>query len=221
MTARRAATFTRFASMIPCRGLAGAADHHGPPKVDFWKDPMSPSKWKEEHFVIVSLSGWGCFSLDGTSSSREARTMRNWWKQHIRLEWRILNSSLQKLSSNILDFKFPGSILIGPKKEEARIGDDFWVLHDSAAVEEGNDRMAVDNGSESDFEDGNPFYRLLKHGPFIPKCHNFRGSVNDSEPKNAAVVNQRLARIMSAIVESYASDEDAILIMLASETVKN
>lgn len=25
------------------------ADHHGPPKVNFWQDPMSPSKWKEEH----------------------------------------------------------------------------------------------------------------------------------------------------------------------------
>ena len=25
------------------------ADHHGPPKVNFWQDPLSPSKWKEEH----------------------------------------------------------------------------------------------------------------------------------------------------------------------------
>ncbi|RZB83275.1 hypothetical protein D0Y65_032026, partial [Glycine soja] len=33
--------------------------HHGPPKVNFWQDPTSPSKWKEEHFVIVSLTGWG------------------------------------------------------------------------------------------------------------------------------------------------------------------
>ncbi|KAA8524473.1 hypothetical protein F0562_010896 [Nyssa sinensis] len=39
--------------------LLAPADHHGPPKVNFWQDPMSPSKWKEEHFVIVSLSGWG------------------------------------------------------------------------------------------------------------------------------------------------------------------
>ncbi|KAI3989952.1 hypothetical protein MKX01_003655, partial [Papaver californicum] len=34
-------------------------DHHGPPKVNCWQDPLSPSKWKEEHFVIVSLAGWG------------------------------------------------------------------------------------------------------------------------------------------------------------------
>ncbi|GAV68848.1 hypothetical protein CFOL_v3_12351 [Cephalotus follicularis] len=47
------------ASLIHRRGLAGAADHHGPPRINFWQDPLSPSKWKEEHFVIVSLSGWG------------------------------------------------------------------------------------------------------------------------------------------------------------------
>ncbi|KAK4777444.1 hypothetical protein SAY87_017631 [Trapa incisa] len=47
------------------RGLAGAADHHGPPKVNCWQDPMSPSKWKEEHFVIVSLSGWGLLIFGG------------------------------------------------------------------------------------------------------------------------------------------------------------
>ncbi|MBA0814959.1 hypothetical protein Gohar_020748, partial [Gossypium harknessii] len=63
VAARRAATLARTplpsqpASLIPRRGLAGAAgsykfsfaDHHGPPKVNFWQDPMSPSKWKEEH----------------------------------------------------------------------------------------------------------------------------------------------------------------------------
>ncbi|XP_057455740.1 uncharacterized protein LOC130746952 [Lotus japonicus] len=47
------------------RNFAGAADHHGPAKVDFWKDPMSPSKWKEEHFVIVSLTGWGLLIYGG------------------------------------------------------------------------------------------------------------------------------------------------------------
>ncbi|WVZ03181.1 hypothetical protein V8G54_023987 [Vigna mungo] len=40
-------------------------DHHGPPKVNFWKDPMSPSKWKEEHFVIISLAGWGLLVYGG------------------------------------------------------------------------------------------------------------------------------------------------------------
>ncbi|RAL42901.1 unnamed protein product [Cuscuta campestris] len=67
MAARRAATFNRHpasisaaqsASLVTRRGLAGAADHHGPPKVNFWEDPMSPSKWKEEHFVLISLAGW-------------------------------------------------------------------------------------------------------------------------------------------------------------------
>ncbi|CAA3015766.1 uncharacterized protein LOC111380661 isoform X2, partial [Olea europaea subsp. europaea] len=51
--------------MIPRCGLADTADHHGPTKVDFWKDPMSPSKWKEEYFVIVSLSGWGLLFFGG------------------------------------------------------------------------------------------------------------------------------------------------------------
>ncbi|KAG6385129.1 hypothetical protein SASPL_153957 [Salvia splendens] len=68
MTARRAATLARLspssssasraAVLVPRRGLAGSADPHGPPKVNIWEDPMSPSKWKEEHFVIASLTGW-------------------------------------------------------------------------------------------------------------------------------------------------------------------
>ncbi|CAI9781464.1 unnamed protein product [Fraxinus pennsylvanica] len=74
MMACRAATFARlsspgsaarFAYLVLYRGLAGAADHHGPAKVDCWKDPISPSKWKEEHFVIVSLSGCGLLILGG------------------------------------------------------------------------------------------------------------------------------------------------------------
>ncbi|WCJ32121.1 hypothetical protein M5689_013563 [Euphorbia peplus] len=68
--ARQGANLARFsspkvgsscqsASLIHRRGLAGGGDHHGPPKVNFWQDPMSPSRWKEEHFVIISLTGWG------------------------------------------------------------------------------------------------------------------------------------------------------------------
>ncbi|KAJ7954452.1 Glutaredoxin/DEP/DUF547 domain-containing protein [Quillaja saponaria] len=60
---------------------------------------------------------------------------------------------------------------------------------------------------ENDFEDGNHFYRFLEHEPFIPKCFNFRGATNDSEPKPAAALGQRLTKIMSAILESYASDD--------------
>ncbi|KAE8660921.1 SYP124 protein [Hibiscus syriacus] len=71
VAARRVATLARTrapsqaASLIPRRGLAGAADHHGPPKVYFWQDPMNPAKWKEEHFVIVSLTGWGLLFFSG------------------------------------------------------------------------------------------------------------------------------------------------------------
>ncbi|XP_059660990.1 uncharacterized protein LOC132307288 [Cornus florida] len=75
MAARQASTLTRLsssksastqaASLIHRRGLAGSADHHGPARVSFWKDPMSPSKWKEEHFVIISLSGWGVIFYSG------------------------------------------------------------------------------------------------------------------------------------------------------------
>ncbi|GMG98616.1 hypothetical protein Nepgr_000456 [Nepenthes gracilis] len=72
--ASQAASFTRIFSqqlsnqaayLIHHRGLAGAADHHVPPRVNFWQDPMNPSKWKDEHFVIVSLSGWGLLFFGG------------------------------------------------------------------------------------------------------------------------------------------------------------
>uniref|UniRef100_A0A6M2EYB9 Uncharacterized protein n=1 Tax=Populus davidiana TaxID=266767 RepID=A0A6M2EYB9_9ROSI len=72
--ARQAVTLSRISShktppqaaaLIHRRGLAGAADHHGPPRINCWQDPMSPSKWKEEHFVIVSLSGWGVLIYGG------------------------------------------------------------------------------------------------------------------------------------------------------------
>ncbi|KAK9131626.1 hypothetical protein Scep_011154 [Stephania cephalantha] len=53
------------ANLVQRRGLAGGGDHHGPPKVNCWQDPLSPSKWKEEHFVIVSLSGWGLLFYGG------------------------------------------------------------------------------------------------------------------------------------------------------------
>ncbi|KAJ9153632.1 hypothetical protein P3X46_027053 [Hevea brasiliensis] len=61
----RVAAVPQAASLIHRRGLAGGGDHHGPPKVNFWQDPMNPSKWKEEHFVIVSLTGWGLLFFGG------------------------------------------------------------------------------------------------------------------------------------------------------------
>ncbi|KAG4967672.1 hypothetical protein JHK87_033323 [Glycine soja] len=68
--ARGAASLTRIGlstSKTPLQLIhrRGLADHHGPPKVACWKDPMSPSKWKEEHFVIVSLTGWGLLIYGG------------------------------------------------------------------------------------------------------------------------------------------------------------
>ncbi|MCI15218.1 dishevelled/Egl-10/leckstrin domain protein, partial [Trifolium medium] len=60
---------------------------------------------------------------------------------------------------------------------------------------------------ENDFEEGNHFYRFLEHEPFISKCFNFRGATNDSEPKSAAAICDRLTKIMYAILESYASED--------------
>lgn len=60
---------------------------------------------------------------------------------------------------------------------------------------------------EIEFEDGNHYYRFLEHETFIPRCFNFRGSTNDIEPKAAPMVSQRLSKLMSAILESYASDD--------------
>lgn len=63
-----------FRSCVVCLCLINypfvVADHHGPPKVACWKDPMSPSKWKEEHvslyradldFLIFSMRWLGHF----------------------------------------------------------------------------------------------------------------------------------------------------------------
>ncbi|KAI8011479.1 hypothetical protein LOK49_LG06G00678 [Camellia lanceoleosa] len=59
------ASTTQAANLIQRRGLASGADHRGPRKVNFWEDPLSPSKWKEEHFVIVSPTGWGLLFFGG------------------------------------------------------------------------------------------------------------------------------------------------------------
>ncbi|KAL7129618.1 hypothetical protein ABFS83_13G080500 [Erythranthe nasuta] len=64
-TPKSAATSARASILVQRRGLAGGGDHHGPPKVNVWDDPMSPSKWKEEQFVIVSLTGWGLLIYGG------------------------------------------------------------------------------------------------------------------------------------------------------------
>ncbi|XP_020257807.1 uncharacterized protein LOC109834240 [Asparagus officinalis] len=60
-----ASLLARHGPTSPSSGLAGAADHHGPPRINIWEDPMSPSKWKEEHFVLASLSGWGLLIYGG------------------------------------------------------------------------------------------------------------------------------------------------------------
>ncbi|KAL1204723.1 hypothetical protein V5N11_017336 [Cardamine amara subsp. amara] len=60
---------------------------------------------------------------------------------------------------------------------------------------------------ENEFEDGNHYYRFLEHEPFISKCYNFIGSTNDMEPQNAAIVGQKLFKLMTAILESYSSND--------------
>ncbi|GMJ13397.1 hypothetical protein like AT3G11920 [Hibiscus trionum] len=60
---------------------------------------------------------------------------------------------------------------------------------------------------EHDFEDGKHFYRFLEHEPFITTCFNFRTSTNDGEPKSPSFLADRLAKLMSAVLEAYASDD--------------
>ncbi|XWS69512.1 hypothetical protein CRYUN_Cryun04dG0185000 [Craigia yunnanensis] len=60
---------------------------------------------------------------------------------------------------------------------------------------------------ENEFEEGKHFYRFLEHEPFIMGCFNFQTSTNDSEPKSASFLADRLTRLMSAILEAYASDD--------------
>lgn len=57
------------------------------------------------------------------------------------------------------------------------------------------------------FEYGNNVYRFLDHEPYISKCYNFRGSTDEMEPKHASDISQTLSKIMSAILESYASED--------------
>ncbi|KAK1325402.1 hypothetical protein QJS10_CPA01g01162 [Acorus calamus] len=45
----------RAAKLIHRRGLAGGGDHHGPAKINFWQDPLSPSMWKEEQIFVDNL----------------------------------------------------------------------------------------------------------------------------------------------------------------------
>ncbi|CAI0460897.1 unnamed protein product [Linum tenue] len=52
-------TSFQAASLVPRRGLAGAADHHGPPKVNCWSQPTNPAQWKEEHVSFLNRSPLG------------------------------------------------------------------------------------------------------------------------------------------------------------------
>ncbi|KAL0399349.1 UNVERIFIED_CONTAM: hypothetical protein Sradi_2278200 [Sesamum radiatum] len=69
-TPRTAATSAQASVLIQRRGLAGGGDHHGPPKVNFWQDPMSPSKWKEEHLsnckleAVHNVRGWWLYYMN-------------------------------------------------------------------------------------------------------------------------------------------------------------
>ncbi|PON44597.1 hypothetical protein PanWU01x14_265820 [Parasponia andersonii] len=44
----KSASTVQAASLVHRRGLAASGDHHGPPKVNFWQDPLHPSRWKQE-----------------------------------------------------------------------------------------------------------------------------------------------------------------------------
>ncbi|KAK8969107.1 hypothetical protein KSP40_PGU013585 [Platanthera guangdongensis] len=58
--------------LVPRRGFSAGADHHGPQKVNIWDDPLSPSKWKDEHKPrLLSLQHSGSFSM----AKRSARTV--------------------------------------------------------------------------------------------------------------------------------------------------
>ncbi|KAL2594349.1 hypothetical protein AAZV13_12G184900 [Glycine max] len=78
VAARRATNMVQLSSqttssLLHRRGLAGAAvlifESNALPskmgigiwKVNFWQDPMSPSKWKEEHGVLL-YSGYKFFT---------------------------------------------------------------------------------------------------------------------------------------------------------------
>ncbi|KAH9562138.1 hypothetical protein CY35_05G057000 [Sphagnum magellanicum] len=67
-TARSAARLLRMkASSVQrsSRTFASDAHEHGPKRVPLWEDPMNPGRWKEEHFVFVSLAGWGVLIYGG------------------------------------------------------------------------------------------------------------------------------------------------------------
>lgn len=60
---------------------------------------------------------------------------------------------------------------------------------------------------ENEFEDGKHFYRFLEHEPFIIGCFNFRNCTNDNEPMSASFLAERMMKLMSAILETYASED--------------
>lgn len=61
VAARQAKTVARILSprsSVQAANLTqqrGLADHHGPAKINVWQDPMSPSKWKEEHVSFILI----------------------------------------------------------------------------------------------------------------------------------------------------------------------
>ncbi|XP_048441575.1 uncharacterized protein LOC103927401 isoform X3 [Pyrus x bretschneideri] len=61
----KSASTAQTNSLVHRRGFATGGDRHGPGKVSFWEDPMHPSKWKEEQFLLVSLAGLGTVIYGG------------------------------------------------------------------------------------------------------------------------------------------------------------
>ncbi|KAI4357098.1 hypothetical protein L6164_001067 [Bauhinia variegata] len=103
---------------------------------------------------------------------------------------------------------FSGTELVDSLVQQLDLGKDFTRFK---AIEIGKHllkRHFINHVfGENDLLDGDHFYRFLEHEPFIPKCFNFHTATNDSKPKPAVAICQRLTKIMSAILESYASDD--------------
>eukprot|EP00244_Chara_vulgaris_P011980 TRINITY_DN611_c0_g2_i1.p3 TRINITY_DN611_c0_g2~~TRINITY_DN611_c0_g2_i1.p3 ORF type:complete len:100 (+),score=11.87 TRINITY_DN611_c0_g2_i1:373-672(+) len=67
LAAGRSVVIPRGGDAVRTRGFSAASEagHHGSSKVNFWEQPSNPGNWKEEQFVILSLTGWGLLIYGG------------------------------------------------------------------------------------------------------------------------------------------------------------
>ncbi|KAF5478729.1 hypothetical protein F2P56_005267 [Juglans regia] len=100
----KTASSAQAAFLLHRRGLARGGDHQGPPKVNFWQDPLHPSRWKEEHFVIVSLAGWGLLFYGGykfftKGKKNKKRRSESWRKITLAFFWGCFRGSSMRKQS--------------------------------------------------------------------------------------------------------------------------